>query len=243
MKTPSKVIDEQFAVSVDTSWKQGSVSLIRRWQDDYKFGQIEAVETVPLQGGAFSAQLVPQIAALLDRHGLDKHRLCGFVAASGPGSFTGLRVGLAAIKALAEILEKPIAALSVLFGMARTCHDGHVFTILDAGRGEWYVGEYDLTVIATNSRHEWLGTPEELNGVLETTSDCKIVVAEEHIQSQVESLAAVKQHRFSVRRMPRPSSAEIGSLGIKAIRFGETVTPEELDANYLRRSDAEIFRK
>ena len=243
VKTPSKVIDEQFAVSVDTSWKQGSVSLIRRWQNNYKFGQIEAVETVPLLGGAFSAQLVPQIAALLDRRGLDKHKLCGFVAASGPGSFTGLRVGLAAIKALAEILGKPIAALSVLFARARTCHDGHVVTILDAGRGGWYVGEYDLAAVATRSRHEWLGTPEELDRVLQTASDCKIVVAEEHVQAQVESLAAVKQHKFSARRIPRPGSAEIGCLGVRAIRSGEIVTPEELDANYIRRSDAEIFRK
>lgn len=243
MKTPSKVIDEQFAVSVDTSWKQGSVSLIRRWQDNYKFGQIEAIETTPLQGGAFSAQLVPQIAALLDRHGVDKHKLSGFVAASGPGSFTGLRVGLAAIKALAETLQKPVAAISVLFAMARTCHDGHVFAVLDAGRGEWYVGEYDLTVIATLSSHEWLGTPDEFDRVLQTASEVKIVVAEEHVRSQVEALAAVKRHKFSVKRIPRPDSAEIGRRGLQAIRLGETVAPEELDANYLRRSDAEIFKK
>ena len=243
MKAKHKVTSEAFAVAVDTSWKQGSVALIRRWQDNHKFAQVEAVETAPLQGGAFSAQLVPQIAALLDRHGVDKHKLSGFVAATGPGSFTGLRVGLAAIKALAEVLQKPVAGVSVLFAMARSRRDGHVFALLDAGRGEWYVGEYDLTVIATRSSHEWLGTPDELDRVLQTASDVSIVVAEEQVQSQVESLAAVKRHKFTVNRIPRPDSAEIGRLGLHAIRSGKTVTPDELDPNYLRRSDAEIFKK
>ena len=76
------------------------------------------LEVVPLTGGAFSAQLVPQIAALLEKHGHSKSDLGAFAVASGPGSFTGLRVGLAAIKALAEALQKPIVAISLLEAVA-----------------------------------------------------------------------------------------------------------------------------
>jgi tRNA threonylcarbamoyl adenosine modification protein YeaZ len=76
------------------------------------------LEVGPLAGGAFSAQLMPQIAALLEKHGQSKHDLGAFVVASGPGSFTGLRVGLAAMKALAEALQKPIVAISVLEAVA-----------------------------------------------------------------------------------------------------------------------------
>jgi tRNA A37 threonylcarbamoyladenosine modification protein TsaB len=54
------------------------------------------VEEVPLSGGTFSAQLVPQISGLLDKHKFRK-RKSTFIVVSGPGSFTGLRVGLAAI--------------------------------------------------------------------------------------------------------------------------------------------------
>jgi tRNA threonylcarbamoyl adenosine modification protein YeaZ len=84
--------------------------------------EIDVLEVVPLAGGAFSAQLIPQIAALLEKHGHSKHDLEAFVVASGPGSFTGLRVGLAAIKALAEALQKPIVAISVL--EANACRAG-----------------------------------------------------------------------------------------------------------------------
>src|SRR2546422_11682949 len=93
-------------LAADTSGKHGSIALARCEPD----GACDALEVVALAGGTFSAQLVPQIAALLTKHNFDKQQIDAFAVASGPGSFTGLRVGLAAIKALAEVLAKPIAA-------------------------------------------------------------------------------------------------------------------------------------
>ncbi len=94
----------------DTSGRNGTVALARAAESD----TVQVLEVVPLAGGMFSAQLVPQIAALLQNHGLSKTDIDAFVVVSGPGSFTGLRVGLAAIKALAEILQKPIVPVSLL---------------------------------------------------------------------------------------------------------------------------------
>ena len=96
-------------LGVDTSGKNGSIALVQFGQ-----GNSRTLEVVPLEGGTFSAQLVPQISDALGRHSLTKSDIDGFAVVSGPGSFTGLRVGLAAIKALAEVLRKPIAALSLL---------------------------------------------------------------------------------------------------------------------------------
>src|SRR5215472_3471158 len=95
----------------DTSGKDGFVGLARTAESSEK---TEVIEEVPLTGGTFSAQLVPQISGLLEKHNLRKTDIDAFVVVSGPGSFTGLRVGLAAIKALAEILEKPIVPVSLL---------------------------------------------------------------------------------------------------------------------------------
>lgn len=92
---------------INTSGRQGSVGLARAGELA-DAGRVEMIGVAPLTGGTFSAQLVPQIAGLLARHGFQKKDIGAFVAVSGPGSFTGLRVGLAAIKGLAEILRRPI---------------------------------------------------------------------------------------------------------------------------------------
>ena len=129
-------------LAVDTSGKNGSLALARVGP---RPTEIDVLETVPLTGGAFSAQLVPQIAALLEKHGHSKSDLGAFAVASGPGSFTGLRVGLAAIKALAEALQKPIAAISLLEAVASSSSArGRVLAALDAGRGDVYAGDYEL---------------------------------------------------------------------------------------------------
>src|SRR5271170_3643130 len=132
----------QLLLAVDTSGKNGSLALARAMPDQ---SQIDVLEVVPLAGGAFSAQLVPQIAALLEKYGYSRSDLGAFAVANGPGSFTGLRVGLAAIKALAEILQKPIVAISLLEAVACSGQaHARVLAALDAGRGDVYVGDYDL---------------------------------------------------------------------------------------------------
>jgi len=76
-------------LGVDTSGKDGSLVLVQ-----FEAEASRTLEIVPLAGGTFSAQLVPQIAALLQKHGMTKHQIDAFAVVSGPGSFTGLRVGL-----------------------------------------------------------------------------------------------------------------------------------------------------
>src|SRR5438128_11084292 len=95
-------------LAIDTSGKQGSVTLAR---GDASHGNF--IETVPITGGTFSAQLIPQIAELLKKNHLEKKSIEAFACASGPGSFTGLLVGLTDIKGLADILHKPIVTLVV----------------------------------------------------------------------------------------------------------------------------------
>ena len=88
-------------LAVDTSGKQGSIALAECGVRQ----SCAVVEVVPLRGGAFSAELVPQIAGLLEKHGRHRRDLAALVVATGPGSFTGLRVGLATVKGLCEVLR------------------------------------------------------------------------------------------------------------------------------------------
>jgi tRNA threonylcarbamoyladenosine biosynthesis protein TsaB len=222
-------------LAVDTSGKQGSIALTRASDCvQSSSSDVEVLEIVPLAGGTFSAQLVPQISALLTKHGLKKQAIGVFAVASGPGSFTGLRVGLSAIKALAEILGKPIAAVSLLEAVARSGKArGKVLSALDAGRGEVYAGEYEVGNRARMLSERLLTRAEfvsEARGSVVVTPD-----------SGLASLAQTSG--LETEQVQHPRSDLIGRLGWEKIQSGETIAPQELEANYIRRSDAEIFAK
>lgn len=217
----------------DTSGKHGSVGLARA-DNTAGENEIRLIESVPLAGGTFSAQLVPQIAGLLGNHGLGKQDIDAFIVVSGPGSFTGLRVGLAAIKALAEILQKPIVPVSLLEVIAVAANlEGNVVALLDAGRGEVYVGKYEVRRAQARLRNEQLLTRNEFpslaRGFVVATPDAGL--------AEMARDAAMAAHLVTV------SAKTIAQAGWAKFQAGEVVTPEELDANYIRRSDAEIFSK
>ena len=219
-------------LAVDTSGKHGSIALAR--VGDHSPESFEVVEVVPLQGGTFSAQLVPQVSALLGKHGLRKEDIAGFAVASGPGSFTGLRVGLAAIKALAEVLQNTIAAVSLLEAIAWAGKlRGLVVSALDAGRDEIYVGEYNIEEQPEVIRERLLTRDEFIVGV----RGLSVVTPDGSIAEWG------RRAGLQVVEIPRPTSADIARLGWRKIRTGETISVEQLDANYIRRSDAEIFAK
>ena len=220
-------------LAIDTSWKHGSMALARG--DANRF---EVLETAALSGGAFSAELVPQIAAVLARRNLGKQEIDGFAVVSGPGSFTGLRVGLAAIKGLVEVLKKPIAAVSVLEAMAiASGANGRVFAALDAQRGEVFLGEYDVqpeTLQATSLRQESLVTREVFLTALPMGAN---------VVTPDASIAAPLASATTVLQIERPGAEWTARIGLRRIVADQTITAEDLDANYVRRSDAEIFSK
>lgn len=241
----------------DTSGKDGFVGLVRA--DERREGPtIDVIAEVALAGGTFSAQLVPQISGLLEKQGLNKNSLDAFVVVSGPGSFTGLRVGLSAIKALAEILRKPVAAVSLLEVLARSSvmlaadedesgpREHHYAVALDAGRGEAYVGEYEVNRKAMDkveSTRESLLTIEDLSNLLISGTARWISTPDQTIFDALSRKVPESQKRFIRRSLRRPRSLEVSALGHRKLQAGQTVSPEQLDANYIRRSDAEIFSK
>jgi tRNA threonylcarbamoyladenosine biosynthesis protein TsaB len=214
----------------DTSGKQGGVGLVRARDQN-----LEVIEEVALVGGTFSAQLIPQIAALLAKHGLDKRDIDAFVVVSGPGSFTGLRVGLAAIKALAEILQKPIVPVSLLEVIAVASRlEGKVAAAIDAGRGEVYLGEYQVTN----------GSARRLNEQLLPVVDFISGAQGSSVVTVNLPLAEIARNAgLLVTAIEAVNAEMIARLGRRKLHAGETTTPEGLEANYIRRSDAEIFAK
>jgi tRNA threonylcarbamoyladenosine biosynthesis protein TsaB len=218
-------------LAVDTSGKHGSIALSRCRPD----GVCEIIELSPLMGGTFSAELVPQIATLIEKHGFSKANIDALAVVSGPGSFTGLRIGLAVIKGLAEALAKPIAAVSLLELLASATHSqGKILAALDAGRNEVFQGEYEVGSAGTRLIRERLFTRKEW---LESARD-EVVVTADNVLAE-----AARAQGLNVREVERPRSDAVAHLGWRKIASGETVSPETLEANYIGRSEAELFVK
>src|SRR5580698_5561934 len=218
-------------LAVDTSGKHGSIALSRCRPE----GVCEIIELSPLLGGTFSAELVPQIATLIEKHGFSKANIDALAVVSGPGSFTGLRIGLAVIKGLAEALAKPIAAVSLLELLASATHSqGKILAALDAGRNEVFQGEYEVGSAGTRLIRERLFTRNEW---LESARD-EVIVTADNVLAE-----ATRAQGLNVREVERPRSDAVAHLGWRKIASGETVSPETLEANYIGRSEAELFVK
>jgi len=218
-------------VSVDTSGKQGSIALCRG--DDKSF---EVLQLSSLEGGTYSAQLMPRIADALQQNNLDKTEVDGFVVVSGPGSFTGLRVGLATVKGLCEVLRRPLAIVSMLEALALTYgRVGQPATVaLDAGRGEVYVGEYEVSADAASVVREYIAKLEVF--VTETAG------VRSHLLTPDAKVAEALQAANSNSKLaPAIHADEIGRIGLRKLLAGDTADPATVDVNYIRRSDAELF--
>lgn len=217
-------------LSIDTSGKSGGITLAKGDE-----GSFRVIASSAIAGGTFSAQLVPTLASMLENHGFTASDLDGFVAVSGPGSFTGLRVGLSAIKGLAEVLQKPIATVSLLEALAVSSErQGRIAAALDAGREEIFWGLYDIRSQNAATIEEQLFSHAEFLGAVKNAG-APLVTSDPMIFDLARRAGIVAQ------KAERPGSETVARIGLRRLLAGQTVRVEELDANYIRRSDAEIF--
>jgi tRNA threonylcarbamoyladenosine biosynthesis protein TsaB len=220
-------------LGLDTSGKSGGVTLAEGDQSRF-----HVIASLPIAGGTFSAQLVPTVAELLTTNGYAARDLEGFAVASGPGSFTGLRVGLSAVKGMAEILHQPIATVSLLealtFGGGRR---GKLGAALDAGRSEIFYGLYIVNDGGATAVYEKLLSQPEFQ---ERTRDDGLELL---LTSDVSVAGLASSAGANAEVVERPGSEMLARIGLRKLLAGQTVSIESLDANYLRRSDAELFFK
>ncbi len=220
-------------LGIDTSGKSGGVTLAEAQEHGFRVLAWAAIE-----GGTFSAQLVPTVAALLQQQKLAIRDIDGFAVTSGPGSFTGLRVGLSAVKGLAEVLDKPIVTVSLLEALASLSpEDGRVIAALDAGRAEIFYGLYEVSAAgATKVTEQLLSGGEFLEQARKP--GITLVLSSDSRVAEAASTAGAK-----TQLLERPDSSVVARIGARKLAAGDRVAVETLDANYLRRSDAELFFK
>jgi tRNA threonylcarbamoyladenosine biosynthesis protein TsaB len=215
-------------LAIDTSISAGSVALFND-----RGHQGEIILHGPRR---HSERLMDQIDFLLKNTGTDLSQTDGFTVTTGPGSFTGLRVGITTAKTLAMACGKKIIGISSLhllaLGMGR--QNGYICPLVDASRGEVYAAMYESTADGPRKVGEdLLLKPENLKicGPTIFTGEANVMT------SYIKDLSHPCTQAPKFLCIPRASVA--AEYAYRRFQNDEGIDPDDLYPYYIRRSDAE----
>jgi len=228
-------------LALDTCDSQGSLAVLRD----------EEVLTVIAHEGTedYSSWVLPTAEAGLRASGLELMEVDVFAVASGPGSFTGVRIGLTTAKAWSEALGKKIASVSRLEAMAAQTAEGsqYVAAFADARRDQVFGGLYRREGAGLRLvEHEMVAAPTEFVDWVNERSVNQSVSWISADPDKVTALEAWQKLANEGHRIEASSSVlapMIGKIGLQRAREGRLVAALALDAEYIRRPDAETFWK
>ncbi|MGB7622942.1 MAG: tRNA (adenosine(37)-N6)-threonylcarbamoyltransferase complex dimerization subunit type 1 TsaB [Terriglobia bacterium] len=222
-------------LSVDTSTKAGSVAILH---NDALVGCVETDSTE-----SHSVRLFAAVQFLARQLKLSMRDFDAYAVTTGPGSFAGLRIGVAAVKGWAEMNQKPVVAVSTLEAIAGMAEEiptnPRIAALLDARRSELYAG------IFTRSEGELI--PEGPDRVMKVDSfftmqpriPCQFVGPEvEQFSSYVTANTA---SGWSLRRTSWYLAPQVAFLAARRLRRAETMSSDQVSIHYVRRSDAEMM--
>jgi len=222
-------------LALETATESAGVALLRD-------GELLAERTLPARRQT-SETLLPALLGLLADHGLGVDALDAFAVSIGPGSFTGLRVGVATVKGLAFGERRCVAAVPTLAALAatRAASPGLVAAVLDARRGEVYAAAHrggDL--LAPPLWGPSVLRPESLAARLEAGWS----VVGDGVPVVAKAVRARLGDRVELVGPPagRADAAAVGRLGALALAAGKGIAPAELAPDYGRRAEAEERR-
>jgi tRNA threonylcarbamoyladenosine biosynthesis protein TsaB len=219
------------ALALDTTTRAGSVAVV----DDARIVEERAGDA----SRPHAERLPAEVTAILSDHGLGVHDVDVFAVASGPGSFTGLRIGIATIQGLAFVTGRPVVAVSALEALAEIgsrgaaagsfvgawidAHRRDIFSALyRVGRGEAYA--IDRLVEAESPA---VGDPAAVRARWDTiVGDAPLTVVGDATSPVAVPLLA----------------GTIGLMAIVRARHGQTITAAGIQPLYVRRPDAEVAR-
>jgi tRNA threonylcarbamoyladenosine biosynthesis protein TsaB len=190
-------------------------------------GRTGATLTLESRDG-FAHLIFPAIEDVLSEAGVSLRAVDCFASASGPGAFTGVRVGLAAVKGLAFALGKPSAGISNLRALSTFGNAERRAVVLDARRGDIFGAVY--------GRQTQLIIPETVSKLPLWLASLPEAEYEFIAGPGVPGAEAFKQG-------PSYLAEAVGICAERDAEGGNWAAPAALDANYVRRSDAELFWK
>jgi tRNA threonylcarbamoyladenosine biosynthesis protein TsaB len=228
-------------LALDTCDSRGSVAILR---DD------EVLKAIAHEGTTeYSIWLLPAVGEALKSARVEMRDVELFAVASGPGSFTGVRMGLTTVKAWSEVYDKGIASVSRLEAMASEAPSGseYVVAFFDAHRDQVYAGLFgrqgaglelvDQEMVAAPADFiSWVGQRVQKERVSWISMDPEKMTAQAAWQERVTAGEDV----VASTKVLAPAIGKIGRLRALDGRLTDVL---KLDAEYVRRPDAEAFWK
>ncbi len=218
-------------LGLDTTSRQGSLAVMRE-------GSL--LETAALPPGQPAACLPEAAGALLARHGVSVDQVSAFAVAVGPGSFTGLRIGVAAMQGFAVARQRPLLGVSGLDALARCAGAGAVATWVDAWRGEVYAAAYRDGVAVGEP------TVDEPGSIL---AGIERVFGADPVRFIGDGAARYRAHieeaqtGWTLQDPPTPLLAGlVAQIALGRLEAGETGAPGAVRPLYVRRPDVELVR-
>lgn len=225
-------------LALDTTTPSGSVAVVR---DDHVLALVHGNPS-RTHGERLPAEIDRALAAAdVGREAIDL-----LAVASGPGAFTGLRIGLAAMQGLALVLGKPVIGISALDALADTVWSSktatrHVVTWMDAQRGEVFAAAYsgpDTPLAAA----PMVGSPSAALATLRfAPSQAVWFVGDGALRYQEAIRSAWGEHARFVAPTP-PLAPAVARLAVARAAQGSAGPPHALQPLYVRRPDAELDR-
>jgi tRNA threonylcarbamoyladenosine biosynthesis protein TsaB len=228
-------------LALDTSDARGSVALLR----DDQLLQVTRHDT----GEDYSSWVLPTVDRLLTANQLKMQDVNIYAVSAGPGSFTGLRVGLTSLKAWSEVYGQRIAAVSRLEAIASQAEtsDPLIAAFFDAQREQLFGGLFRRDGAQLRPVGEEMVIPPE--GFLHWVEEQSAAAPVSWISMDPEKLTALNAWRKHsdagavIQQSTHVLAPAIGRIGLQRACEGRLTDALALDAQYVRRSDAEIFWK
>lgn len=223
-------------LAIDTSTQVSSVAVVSD-------GKLAAELTMQAKL-THSETLLPHIEEVLGMANQKKEELEGIAVSLGPGSFTGLRIGLATAKAMAYALQLPIVGVPTLRALAWhfPMEGFQLLPMIDAQKGNVYVERYmwehgkllRKTEVQVLPVEEVIRRTEELPGT--------VVLMGDVISKRIEGKQTLPMHVVLAPlhlRMPR--AANVALCGLELLKEGKTGNVMDMEPVYIRRSEAEVL--
>ena len=224
-------------LALDTTTRAGSVAVA---DDD------RVLAVVPGDPSRTHGERLPgEIAAALERASVSRDRVDLLAVAAGPGAFTGLRIGLAAMQGLAMTLGKPVAGVSALDALAAQVDTTDVDLIapwMDAQRGDVFASLVDARTHRTVETPLTASPAEVAERWATLIGDRSVVFVGDAVSRDAALIMAAGKGSWRTQP-PGPLAPQIAAIGRRMAERGEAGMPHALTPIYVRRPDAEIERE